>query len=48
MKQNDGGFAPSYNVRLTTDAKQTVIVSLEVTQEGCDGWKQRRARRLSR
>jgi transposase len=36
MKQNDGGFAPSYNVQLTTDAKQTVIVSLDVTQEGAD------------
>ena len=36
MKQNDGGYAPSYNVQLTTDAKQTVIVSVEVTQEGGD------------
>lgn len=36
MKQNDGGFAPSYNVQLTTDAQQTVIVSLDVTQEGSD------------
>lgn len=36
MKQNDGGFAPSYNVQLTTDAKQTVIVGVEVTQEGGD------------
>ena len=30
MKQNDGGYAPSYNIQLTTDAKQTVIVSVEV------------------
>jgi len=37
MKQNhDGGFAPSYNVQFTTDAKQTVIVSVEVTQAGSD------------
>jgi len=36
MKQNDGGFAPSYNVQLTTDAKQTVIVGVAVTQEGGD------------
>lgn len=36
MKQNDGGFAPSYNVQFTTDAKQTVIVSVEVTQEASD------------
>jgi transposase len=36
MKQNDGGFAPSYNVQLTTDAKQTVIVSVDVTQEASD------------
>lgn len=36
MKQNDGGYAPSYNVQLTTDAKQTVIVSVEVTQEAGD------------
>jgi transposase len=36
MKQNDGGFAPSYNVQFTTDAKQTVIVSVEVTQQGSD------------
>jgi len=36
MKQNDGGYAPSYNIQLTTDAKQTVIVSVEVTQDGGD------------
>lgn len=36
MKQNDGGYAPSYNLQLITDAKQTVIVSVEVTQEGGD------------
>jgi len=37
MKQNhDGGYAPSYNVQFTTDAKQTVIVSVDVTQAGSD------------
>ena len=36
MKQNDGGYGPSYNMQLTTDAKQTLIVSVEVTQEGGD------------
>ena len=36
MKQNDGGFAPSYNVQVTTDTQQKVIVSVEVTQEAGD------------
>jgi hypothetical protein len=36
MKQNDGGYAPSFNLQLTTDAKNTLIVSLDVTQEGGD------------
>jgi len=36
LKQGDGGFAPSYNVQFTTDAKQTVIVGVEVTQAGSD------------
>jgi len=36
MKQSDGGFAPSYNLQLSTDAQQTVIVSVEVTQQGSD------------
>jgi transposase len=36
MKQNDGGYAPSYNVQVTTDTQQKVIVSVEVTQEGGD------------
>lgn len=36
MKQSNSGFGPSYNVQLTTDAKQTVIVSVDVTQEGND------------
>jgi transposase len=36
MQYRDGGVAPSYNVQVTTDAKQTVIVSVEVTQDGND------------
>jgi transposase len=36
MKQNDGGYAPSFNLQLTTDVKNTLIVSMEVTQEGGD------------
>ena len=36
MKQNNGGYAPNYNMQLTTDAKQTFIVSVEVTQEAGD------------
>jgi transposase len=37
MKQNhDGGYAPSYNVQFTTDAKHTIIVGVDVTQEGSD------------
>jgi transposase len=36
MKQPDGGFAPSYNVQLNTDAAHGVIVAVGVTQEGND------------
>ncbi len=36
MKQNEGGYAPSFNLQLTTDVKNTLIVSLEVTQEAGD------------
>jgi transposase len=36
MKQNDGGFAPSYNVQLVTDTQQKVIVNVGVTQQGSD------------
>jgi transposase len=36
MKQNDSGFAPSYNVQVTTDAKATVVVSVDVTQDASD------------
>jgi transposase len=36
MKQNEGGFAPSYNVQITSDTVQGLIVEVEATQEGND------------
>ncbi len=36
MKQSDGGYAPSYNVQLSTDAANKVIVGAGVTQSGND------------
>ena len=36
MKQPDGGFAPSYNVQLNTDAANAVIVAVGVVQAGND------------
>jgi hypothetical protein len=36
MKQSDGGYAPSYNVQISTDAKEKVIVGVEVSQCGSD------------
>ncbi len=36
MKQPDGGFAPSYNVQLNTDAANGVVVAVEVVQAGND------------
>jgi transposase len=36
MKQNDGGYAPSYNMQLSTDAKHTLIVGVKVSQDGGD------------
>ena len=37
MKQgDDGGFAPSYNVQVSTDARSGVIVAYEVSQAGED------------
>jgi len=32
MKQAGGGFAPSYNVQITTDAKASIIVGVSATQ----------------
>jgi transposase len=37
MKQGDGGYAPSYNVQITTDAKEKIIVAVEATQSASDG-----------
>jgi transposase len=36
MKQPDGGFAPSYNVQVNTDAANGLIVAVGVTQAGND------------
>jgi len=36
MKQADGGYAPSYNVQLSTEASHRVIVGADVSQSGSD------------
>lgn len=36
MKQPDGGYAPSYNVQIDTDAKSGVVVGVGVVQAGND------------
>jgi hypothetical protein len=36
MKQSGGGYAPSHNVQLSTDAAHTVIVGVSVTQSAND------------
>lgn len=36
MKQGDGGYAPSYNVQLSTDAAQGLIVGVGVSQSASD------------
>jgi transposase len=36
MKQPGGGFAPSYNVQVSTDAANGVVVAVEVVQAGND------------
>lgn len=36
MKQSDGGLAPSYNVQISADATQRIIVGVEVTVEASD------------
>jgi transposase len=36
MKQNEGGFAPSYNVQIVADAAQGLIVDVAATQAGND------------
>jgi len=36
MMQSNGGFAPSYNVQISTEASNKIIVAVGVTQEGTD------------
>jgi transposase len=36
MKQPNGGFGPSYNVQISTDAANGIIVAVDVTQAGND------------
>lgn len=36
MKQAEGGAAPSYNVQISTDAANSVIVDIDATQAGSD------------
>ena len=36
MKRNGGGFEPSYNVQISTDAAAGIIIGLDVTQTGAD------------
>jgi len=36
MKQNQGGFAPGYNVQISTDSSSGLIVDVETTQAGND------------
>lgn len=36
MKQSDGGYAPSYNVQLSTEASNRIIVGTAVSQSGSD------------
>jgi len=36
MKQANGGYGPSYNVQISTDRAQGIIVGVETTQDGTD------------
>jgi transposase len=36
MKQSDGGYAPSYNVQLSTEASHRIIVGAAASQSGSD------------
>jgi transposase/ribosomal protein L5 len=36
MKQADGGFAPAYNVQISTDSLKKIIVGMDVTQSRSD------------
>jgi transposase len=37
MKQNDGGYAPSYNVQLSTDVAHGIIIAVGLSQDRHDG-----------
>jgi hypothetical protein len=36
MKQSNGGYAPSYNVQLSTDAAHGIVVGVGVSQSAAD------------
>ena len=36
MGQSDGGYAPSYNVQISTDAKEKAVVAVSVSQSPAD------------
>jgi len=36
MKQNNGGYGPSYNVQISTDAKEKIIVGVGISQSAND------------
>lgn len=36
MSRSDGGLAPGYNVRISTDAKEKVIVAVDISQSASD------------
>lgn len=36
MKQSEGGYAPNYNVQISTDAEAGIIVGLGIVQSGSD------------
>jgi transposase len=36
MKQSNGGYSPSYNVQVTTDSQEKIIVGVRVSQAGND------------
>jgi transposase len=36
MKQGNGGYAPSYNVQVTTDKKEKIIIAVAATQSASD------------
>lgn len=36
MKHGDGGFAPSYNVQLSTDAENDIVMNVDISQSASD------------